>query len=553
MAVVISDRLLESSDRLLDAEADDQLVRLVGTGHEAAFAAIVRRYERELQAHARRLSADGRGEDAVQQAFLNAFAALQSGGEVRHLRGWLHQILRHEVTRARVPVEAPLEATVACGETLEDTVARRATAHAALAELSALPDRQRDALLGTAVFGFPRAHVARTMGLSEGAVRQLVHRARLRLREAATAVMPFPLVKLFGAARSGIDANPEAALGAGTAASAAASGGLAIKVGALLASGALATGIAVTQTSPSHHHAGATAVHHHQLPHAGAARHVSPAAAAPAVPAFTTDRLRPGDHGAVAGEDGRAHGGRGHLSGTRSGHNGPGAGREGGHGHDGAPVGRGDDGSGRSPGGAPAGGDHGGGSSSSSNSGSGSGSGSDGASSGGGRSGSGSGSGHSGRLGILLGVGHGLDGLGLRATAPARRIAAPEADTPPEAAARARRAAAPTRPRRRAPRARRRRRRPPGTRLRATTTPAPGADRATATWSAWAATARRRRTPARALAAGKKIRAGRVTFPARRTLPPRNPPDVPPPGRGGEKGGTPRCEGSCSPSSPVAR
>ena len=392
--------------------ADDQLVRLVGTGHEAAFAAIVRRYERELQAHARRLSADGRGEDAVQQAFLNAFAALQSGGEVRHLRGWLHQILRHEVTRARVPVEAPLEATVACGETLEDTVARRASAHAALAELSALPDRQRDALLGTAVFGFPRAHVARTMGLSEGAVRQLVHRARLRLREAATAVIPFPLVKLFGAARSGIDANPEAALGAGTAASAAASGGLAIKVGALLASGALATGIAVTQTSPSHHHAGATAVHHHQLPHAGAARHVSPAAAAPTVPAFTTDRLRPGDHGAVAGELGRAHGGRGHLSGTRSGHNGPGAGREGGHGHDGPPVGRGDDGSGRSPGGAPAGGDHGDGSSSSSNSGSGSGSGSDGASSGGGRSGSGSGSGHSGRSGSSSGSGTGSSGPG---------------------------------------------------------------------------------------------------------------------------------------------
>jgi RNA polymerase sigma factor (sigma-70 family) len=410
MAVVISDRLLESSDRLLDAERDDQLVRQVQTGHEAAFAAIVRRYERELQAHARRLSADGRGEDAVQQAFLNAFAALQSGREVRHLRGWLHQILRHEVTRARVPVEAPLEATVACAETLEDTVARRATAHAALAELSALPDRQRDALLGTAVFGFPRAHVARTMGLSEGAVRQLVHRARLRLREAATAVIPFPLVKLFGAARSGIDANPEAALGAGTAASAAASGGLAIKVGALLASGALATGIAVTQASPSHHHAGAAAVHH-QLPHAGATRHVS-AAAASAAPAFASDRVRRGDHGAAAGEDGRADGGRGRLSGTRSGDNGPGAGREGGHGHDGAPVGRGDSGSGRSPGGAAAGGDHGGGSSSSSNSGSGSGSGSDSTSSGGGRSGSGSGSGHSGGSGSSSGSATGSTGSG---------------------------------------------------------------------------------------------------------------------------------------------
>src|SRR6202012_1451259 len=102
-----------------------------------------------------------------------------------------------------------------------------------------------------AVFGLPRAHVARTMGLSEGAVRQLVHRARLRLRQAATALIPFPLLKFFGDARSGVDAAPDAELGVRTAA---ASGGLAIKVGALLASGVVATGIAVTHSAPSHHH-----------------------------------------------------------------------------------------------------------------------------------------------------------------------------------------------------------------------------------------------------------------------------------------------------------
>jgi DNA-directed RNA polymerase specialized sigma24 family protein len=74
MAVVISDQLLDRSDRLLDAEPDEHLVGLAQTGHEAAFAAIVRRYEPELLAQARRLTSDGRGEDAVQQAFLNAFA-----------------------------------------------------------------------------------------------------------------------------------------------------------------------------------------------------------------------------------------------------------------------------------------------------------------------------------------------------------------------------------------------------------------------------------------------------------------------------------------------
>jgi RNA polymerase sigma factor (sigma-70 family) len=414
MAVVISDRLLESSDRLLDAEPDEHLVSLVQSGHAAAFAAIVRRYESELQSQARRLSFDGRGEDAVQQAFLNAFAALQRGGEIRHLRGWLHQILRHEIARARVPIDAPLDAAVAYGETLEDTVQRRATARATLAELSALPDRQRDALLGTAVLGFPRAHVARTMGLSEGAVRQLVHRARLRLREAATAIIPFPLVKLFGAARSGADAAPDAALSAGTAAS----GGLVIKVGALLASGVVATGIAVTHTFPSGHHAGAPApsarhrITHPRTPELAAPAQVASVASSHAV--TLTSGQRVGEHGSATGQGGRSHGGSGRLSGSRAGrHSGQGGGRGGqaGGGRDGSSAGRGD-GSGGSAGGTSGLGHDGG--SSGPGSGASSGSGADGAASGSGRSGSGStsGAGQSGDSGSRSGSATGSAGSG---------------------------------------------------------------------------------------------------------------------------------------------
>jgi RNA polymerase sigma factor (sigma-70 family) len=389
MAVVISDRLLESSDRLLDAEPDEHLVGLVQTGHEGAFAAIVRRYERELQAQARRLASDGRGEDAVQQAFLNAFTALQRGSEVRHLRGWLHQILRNEVTRARRPIDAPLAAAVAYGEPLEDMVQRRATVRATLAELSYLPDRQRDALLSTAVFGLPREHVARTMGLSEGAVRQLVHRARLRLRQAVTAIIPFPLVKLFGAARSGVDATPDAALGAGTAAS----GGLVIKVGALLASGVVATGIAVTHTFPSHHATAPAHGNRHHLTQTRVTRGVPPALAVSSTsgaPASLTNTVPVREHGPATRADRLAHSGPGRLSGTGSGRHGePGSGHgvAAGRGHDGSPAGRGDDGSGRSGSGTSGRGQQGGGSRS------GSGPGDDGLGSGSGRSGSGSGSG----------------------------------------------------------------------------------------------------------------------------------------------------------------
>ncbi|MGZ6710857.1 MAG: RNA polymerase sigma factor [Solirubrobacteraceae bacterium] len=349
MAVVISDQLLDRSDRLLEAEPDEHLVGLAQAGHEAAFAAIVRRYERELLAQARRLSSDGRAEDAVQQAFLNAFAALQAGSEVRHLRGWLHHILRNVVTRARVPADAPLEAATACSESLEETVQRRARAHATLVQLSALPDRQRDALLGTAVLGFPRAQVAQRMGLSEGAVRQLVHRARLRLREAATALVPLPFAKLFGAARSGGGAaGSEAALGAGTAVS----GGVAIKVGALVASGVVATGLAVTRSFPAHHHHTAPlAQPRHHAAHAPGARRLAeaPAISAGALSAVPASLIvahgggvgarrgggpRPGpgrDFGA-RGEQGSGHSGRGENGGARGsagggdGHGGSGSG-----------------------------------------------------------------------------------------------------------------------------------------------------------------------------------------------------------------------------------
>jgi RNA polymerase sigma factor (sigma-70 family) len=343
MAVVISARLLEGSDRLLDAEPDAQLVRLAQAGHAAAFAAIVRRYQPELKAQAHQLTSEGRAEDALQQAFLNAFAALQAGHEVRHLRGWLHHILRNEVIRARVPLEAPLEAAALYGEPLEDTVQLRAAAHAALTELSALPERQRDALLSTAVLGLPRAHVAHAMGLSEGAVRQLVHRARAHVRRAANALLPFPLVKLFSAAPSAMDAAPDVALGAGAASGAAASGGLAIKVGALLASGVVATGVAVTHISPVHRHSAAPSHgSQHHLARAPATR-VSPASATGAAASVTRNALR--EHGSAgsAGSEGRSQGGPGRLAATRSGrHGGRGSGR--GHGQDG---GGGQEGSGR--------------------------------------------------------------------------------------------------------------------------------------------------------------------------------------------------------------
>jgi RNA polymerase sigma factor (sigma-70 family) len=183
------------SERFLASLSDDRLVSLARSGNERAFAAIVERFRPELLAHARRLVTDGRAEDVVQQAFLSAFAALRSGAEVRHPRGWLYRIVRNETIRSHRPPDVSLENVAATGEPLEDVVAERALALTALSELGRLPGRQREALVGTALQGRGRSEIASAMGLSEGAVRQLVHRARTALRAAVTVLTPYPLAR----------------------------------------------------------------------------------------------------------------------------------------------------------------------------------------------------------------------------------------------------------------------------------------------------------------------------------------------------------------------
>jgi hypothetical protein len=70
---------------------------------------------------------------------------------------------------------------------------RRMVVQGTLAGLAALPERQRDALLQIAVEGRTQDEVAAELGLTQNAVRQLVHRARTALRGAATAAVPLPL------------------------------------------------------------------------------------------------------------------------------------------------------------------------------------------------------------------------------------------------------------------------------------------------------------------------------------------------------------------------
>jgi RNA polymerase sigma factor (sigma-70 family) len=220
---------------LLRAQSDARLVELAQAGCDEAFEAIVDRYRAPLERYARRLLR-GDADDVIQQAFVSAWSALERGGEVRELKPWLYTITRNAVLRAvkrdgepHAELDDSIEGAGSAAAHVELKLHTRDT----LAAVAALPEHQREALIGTALEGRSREDVAHSLGLTEGAVRQLLHRARGTLRTAVTAVTPLPLlVRLAGGRRGGITPDRAAeivAAGAG-------SGGIAagaIKLGAI--------------------------------------------------------------------------------------------------------------------------------------------------------------------------------------------------------------------------------------------------------------------------------------------------------------------------------
>ncbi len=190
-------RPLALSLRCLQTQPDSQLVALARDGHEAAFEALVRRYQRELLAYCRRLQPrSGSAEDALQQTLLQAWRALSAGAEVRDARPWLYRIAHNvSLNHLRVPVAVPQETPEqAGGQEVHQLVEQRLHARAALAGMAALPALQRDALVSTALKGASHEEVASALGLSPGAVRGLIYRARMTLRSAAAALIPSPVV-----------------------------------------------------------------------------------------------------------------------------------------------------------------------------------------------------------------------------------------------------------------------------------------------------------------------------------------------------------------------
>jgi RNA polymerase sigma factor (sigma-70 family) len=182
---------------ILRTQSDQRLVDLVRAGVEPAFEAIVARYRRPLMRHCAGIVSEQRAEDVVQQTFVRAYEAMRQDDAELNLRPWLYRIAHNSALNAlrdRGLRHEQLDDQIDGVERPDQALERSQGLQAVVAAVQGLPARQRDAIVLRELEGRSYSEIALELGLSGGAVRQLLNRARNNLRSAATAVTPTALI-----------------------------------------------------------------------------------------------------------------------------------------------------------------------------------------------------------------------------------------------------------------------------------------------------------------------------------------------------------------------
>src|SRR5436190_7818166 len=179
---------------------DTELIARAASGDARAFEALMRRYNRMLFRTARAiLRDDAEAEDALQEAYLQAYRSLGSFRAEAKLSTWLARIvanealmrLRKQTRRAEiVPMQSAdareVEQVMASDtDNAPDTRAARAEMRRLLeAQIDALPEAYRTVFMLRAVEELSAEETATVLDLPPATVRTRLFRARSLLREA---------------------------------------------------------------------------------------------------------------------------------------------------------------------------------------------------------------------------------------------------------------------------------------------------------------------------------------------------------------------------------
>jgi len=235
----------------LRAQPDRRLVDLVRDGYDAAFEEIVRRYRRPLDRFAAAI-VGGRSEDVTQDAFSKALLALRGSEAEIELRPWLYRIVRNTALndlRDRAPAAEELPETLPGGRSTAAEVEAREELTDLMQRLRALPEPQRAAIVMRELEGLSHEEIAAALGVTGGAARQAIFRARAALRDGLGLLVPMPLLRMLAEHGDDLARTGTIAAGASSAGGAALGGlgGGALKAGmaTVLIAGAVGAGVAV--------------------------------------------------------------------------------------------------------------------------------------------------------------------------------------------------------------------------------------------------------------------------------------------------------------------
>jgi RNA polymerase sigma-70 factor, ECF subfamily len=186
-------------------DSDEDLLARLRTGERAAFAPLVKRYERELFGYLRRyLGDDDLAEDVFQNTFVQVYLKIKQYELGRAARPWLYAIATNQAIdalrrRARRAADRPAETVSAPdedgearplfellpapGEAPPEAVGRSEERERVRAAVARLPELLRRAVLLVYFQGLKYQEAAEILDIPVGTVKSRLHAALMKLAE----------------------------------------------------------------------------------------------------------------------------------------------------------------------------------------------------------------------------------------------------------------------------------------------------------------------------------------------------------------------------------
>jgi RNA polymerase sigma-70 factor, ECF subfamily len=188
--VAVALRVLPATPRTFvadDITTEREWILAAQSGDQDAFGWLVRRHQRRAYAVARAIVLNHEdAEDAVQDAFLHAYRALERFRPDQAFGAWLHRIVANaalDLTRRRKVREAD-ELPETVSSPFRDPAEADDLRRRLQESLTLLPPRQRAVIVLHDIEGYKHAEIGQMLGIPEGTARSDLHYARARLRDA---------------------------------------------------------------------------------------------------------------------------------------------------------------------------------------------------------------------------------------------------------------------------------------------------------------------------------------------------------------------------------